>query len=187
MKISLRKSNALQLSIMEMIGTISITTNVEISAFEEPMQVIAQKKQELLSNLERISNLRNALYDIRKKTSSVNSTGINDVLADIARLEKDIKTYSVFSSLTPTPDETVITGRLEKVRNKTEDSFYNSSGDTITVHVMDKGDIEQYRNRVLFLKKEKQKLQDLLLELNVKNEIILDDLTQDVLKGEGLL
>lgn len=187
MKISLRKSNALQLAIADMINDISTNSRVEISPFEDAMQVIEAKRSELVANLAKIEMLRGILYDIRKKTAYANSTsGINDVLSDIAHIEKNIRTYTMLSSDSSMlmPDETVILGKLEKLKNRTEEVY---GPDSITVSVIPKTILEGYKQKVLSLKKDKQKLQDILLELNVKHEIILTDDSVETLKSEGLL
>lgn len=186
MKISLRKANALQLAISEMINDISINTMVEISPFENAMEVICSKRDELFQNMEKIETLRNILYDIRKKVSYANSTcGVDDILADIACIEKNIKSYyAISSSNALTPDESIIVGRLEKIRNRTEEVY---GPETITVSIVEKGHSELFKQKILSLKKDKQKLQDALLELNVKTEIILTDESVETLQIESLL
>jgi uncharacterized protein YdcH (DUF465 family) len=57
----------------------------------------------------------------------------------------------------------------------------------VTTTVVSKEQIAQAKAEILNLKKSKQKLNDEILELNIKTEIPLSDETAAVLQAEGLL
>jgi len=59
--------------------------------------------------------------------------------------------------------------------------------DTVTSSVFDRTDLEGFRRAVAAAKKQKQKIQDELLEANVRNEVELSAATVAVLTTEGLL
>ena len=60
-------------------------------------------------------------------------------------------------------------------------------GDTVTTTIVSRDQIAQAKAEILNLKKSKQKLNDEILELNIKTEIPLSDETAAVLQTEGLL
>jgi uncharacterized protein YdcH (DUF465 family) len=84
----------------------------------------------------------------------------------------------------------VIKGKLEKIKNdkgdNTRRSLYGYS-DTVSTGILSKEQIAQARTEILNLKKQKQKLNDEVLELNIKTEIPLGDDTVATLTAEGLL
>ena len=187
MKISLRKANALQLAINEAINSISINVEIEINQFEVPMEVLATRREEFLKNMARREALTIILYDIRKNVGHANSvSGIDTILADIARIEKKMQTASAISKQRPMIDEKVITGKLDKIRNQTETAYYGND-EFVRTSFLTQADLDNYKLSASTLKKQKQNLQDQLLELNVRTEIDLDETAVKILESEQLL
>lgn len=188
MKISLRKANALQIAINEAISGISLNAEIDISEFENPSEVIDIRKNELLKNISKRMNLTGALYNIRKSVNEANHTsGIDNILTDIVQLEKSMQVYSALSKQRPMIDEKVIIGKLDKIRSKaTGEAFYGHETSVKTSFLL-QSDLDSFKSASATFKKEKQKLQDQLLELNVRTEIDLNADTVKILETEQLL
>lgn len=191
MNITLRKASTLQSSINEIVKSIEFKTEVSINEFQDAEAEIAQVSKDLKTNIDRRENLMVALYEIRKSVSGANhAASVDSRLADVAHLEKQIQFYSGFVGKQVRESEKVVAGKLDKIRNDKSDTgrsrIYGYS-DTVSTSVFTKEDIDGFRKVVAGLKKQKQKLQDELLEANVRTEITLSEQAQKTLQAEGLI
>jgi uncharacterized protein YdcH (DUF465 family) len=188
MKITLRKANALQNSINEALRHIDVKTKVSLNEFQDPESVISVSAAEAKKNLDRKVSLNNALYDIRGAVGHVNHTsGVDEKLTEVARIEKQIQLYSALLGIEVREAPAVIAGKLDKVRNTEAKSRIYGYGDTVDTGVLTAEDVTGFKAVVANLKKQKQTLQDAILELNVRNEVTLKQLTADTLAQENLL
>lgn len=189
MKITLRKANALQNSINEALRHIDVKTKVSLNEFQDPEGVLAVSAADAKKNIDRKVSLTNALYDIRGGVGYINSTaGVDEKLTEIARLEKQIQLYSAYVGVEVREAATVIAGKLEKIRaGKDERRSIYGYGDTVDTGVFSADDIAGFKAVVATLKKQKQTLQDAVLEANVRNEVVLKQATVETLTAENLL
>jgi len=190
MNISLRKASAFQASINDALKSISFETQVKINEFQDAEQEVARTNKELVENIHRRDALQTALYEIRKSVSGANTqVGIDNRLADVAHLEKEIQFYNGLAGNKARESEKVIAGRLEKLRSDKGDSRRSIYGynDTVDTSVLTKEDIDSFRRLVAKAKKSKQKFQDEILELNVQTMIQLSEKTVATLQAEGLI
>jgi hypothetical protein len=188
MKITLRKANALQLAIGEAVKNISVETDVKINEFQTGEAEIARVAAEFRANLERRSELLGAMYAIRKAVSTANaSAGVDVKLADVALLEKQVQFFNGLASKKVREDAVVVEGQLNKLRESKDDSRRSIYGyaSTVDTSVLTAEDIRGFRTASATAKKAKQKLQDELLEINVRTEIEVANV--DFLTAEGLL
>ncbi len=186
MQISLRKANALQVSINEALKALSFNRTVSLSEFEDVESVILKESRKLAASVERRSNLLQALYSIRKSVSAANvNSGVDNVLADIALLEKDIVFYASLAKETERLDTNVLRGKLDKLANRKEETYYGTQ--TVDTSVLTENTIKVYSRLAAKAKKEKQKLQDELLEINVRTTIALSDETVKTLTDEEII
>jgi len=189
MKITLRKANALQAAINEALKELDLSTEVTINEFEKPEEVLESARLRFNFSFEKRKSLLDALYEIRRNVANANSqSGINDVLAQVARLEADIKVHYHKSN---TPEKTalnVLEGKLSKIRDRTESSdYYRMRDDEVRSTFFCEEDVDFFKESTKRMKKEKQSLQDKLLELNVRTEIMLSDDTVGILEDEGIV
>jgi lipopolysaccharide biosynthesis regulator YciM len=189
MKITLRKANALQLAIGEAVKNISVETDVKINEFQNGEIEIARVVAEFQANLARRTQLTDAMYAIRKAVSVANSSaGVDVKLADVAQLEKRLQFYTELAAKTVREDAVVVEGKLNKLRESKDDSrrgaIYGYTN-TVDTSVLTADDLKSFRTAAANAKKAKQKLQDELLEINVRTEIEVADV--DLLTAEGLL
>jgi hypothetical protein len=190
MKITLRKANALQLAIGEAVKNISVETDVKINEFQNGEAEILRVAAEFQENLVRRDRLVEAMYEIRKSVSVANSAaGVDDKLADVARFEKHVQFYNALASKKVREDAVVVAGQLNKLRESKDDSRRSIYGyaSTVDTSVLTAEDIRGFRTAAATAKKAKQKLQDELLEINVRTEITLAQDTVQFLTAEGLL
>jgi len=190
MKINLRKANALQLSIQEAIKSIKFDTEVKVNEFQVAEDEIARLRNDFAAKQERHRGLLNSLYDIRKAVSQANSAqGVDVKLADVALMDKKIQYLAELAGKTVRDSVEVVAGKMEKLRNRKEDtrSLYYGHDATVDTSIFAAEDIAGFRTAVSMGKQAKQKLQDELLEINVRTEIDLSADVITVLTTEGLL
>ena len=190
MNISLRKANAVQNSINEAIKGIKIDTSIEINEFQNAQDEIQKANNLLIANDGRRQKLLLALYNIRGLVGTANANcGIDLSLAKAAFIDKRITQLTEIATLNPVSDLVVVNGKLEKIRSRKEESRASLYGrdDTVSTSVVGRDQIDQAKAEIQNLKKQKQKLNDEVLELNIKTEIPLSDDVVATLQTEGIV
>jgi len=191
MNISLRKAAALQNSINDAIKSIEIKTEVELNEFQNVVAELQAANTKLFENDARRQRLLLALYNIRGLVGTANAQASVDLkLATAAFVDKRLAQLDEFSKAKPVTSLDVINGRLEKVRNDKSEgrraSIYGYN-DTVTTSVFSQEQLDQITAEIRNLRKQKQKLNDEILELNIKTEIPLSDDVVKTLQAEGLV
>ena len=187
MNITLRKANAVQLSINEMIKSLSFDSSVQLNEFEPATAQIDAVRNTFETHRATRAKLVGALYEIRKAVARANADeSINDMLAEVAMLEKEIQFNNTYATKSPRLSDAVIEGKLSKLKEAKEDSFYGR-GNTVDTGIFTKEEVNDFKRTVADLKRQKQKLQDTLLELNVQTEIELDEETVRFLERADIL
>ena len=190
MNLTLRKANAIQNSILEAIKGIEIKTSVELNEFQDVATELQKANTVLFTNDSRRQRLLLALYNIRGLVGTANAqSGVDMKLATAAFVDKRVGQLEGLV-VAPVTDIAVIAGKLDKIKNdKGETSRRSIYGytDTVTTTVIGQEQIDQVKTEIKNLKKQKQKLNDEVLELNIKTEIPLTDDVVKVLTEEGLI
>ncbi len=191
MNITLRKANAIQNNINEAIKSIKIETSVELNEFQDPNLVLTDANNKLFAADARRQKLLLSLYNIRCLVGTANSaSGIDVNLAKAAFIDKRISQLGEIAALKPHTDISVVQGKLEKIKNDKGENSRRSIygyGDTVSTTVVSQDQIDQAKAEILNLKKQKQKINDEVLELNIKTEIPLTDEVVATLQAEGLI
>jgi hypothetical protein len=186
MQVSLRKANALQIAINEVLKGLEFKSEIAINEFQKPEATIEAASKNFFANVDRRGALLRSLYEIRKATATANAeNGIDNHLADLALLEKDFAFFSGQAKVKERLDADVINGKLVKIANRAEDSYYAKA--EVETSIFTAEDIKALNGRAVAAKKAKQKLQDELLELNVRTTITLSDETVATLTAEDIL
>ena len=181
MKITLRKANALQQAITETIAGLELTTDIQINEFESPQTKIEEAKSKFSTHMATRSKLLGVQYEIRRAVAQANAeAGINNLLADVAQLEKNIVLFSRLAKLRPALDDEVMVGKLGKIKTRVEDQYYGRE-DYVQTSIFAQDEIDEFKTSLAFAKKQKVSLQDSLLELNVQTEIELSDESEKLL------
>ena len=132
-----------------------------------------------------------SLYNIRGLVGAANAqSGVDTKLATAAFVDKRVAQLDELAKLSPVTDLAVINGKLDKIRNSKDESarsrIYGIS-DTVSTTVVSQEQIAQVKAEIKNLKKQKQKLNDEILELNIKTEIPLSDEVVAILQAEDLI
>lgn len=188
MKITLRKANALQTAIQDHIKTVEISTSLTLNEFQVPQAELSIARNTLVANDKRRADLTMALYAIRGLVGKANAaSGVSDHLAHAAYLDKRIGQLKGLSESTAVEAEAVLNGKLEKLRNTESKNRLYGYGDTVSTGVLTQEQIDSYKKIMSDLKKEKQALNDKVLELNIRTEIELVEDVVKILQAEQLV
>jgi len=190
MNITLRKANAVQNSLQDAIKAVQVTTDIEINEFQDPATEIKKAADNLFVSDGRRQKMLLSLYNIRGLVGTANANnGIDLALAKAAFIDKRISQLETIANSKPMTELTVIAGKLDKIRNRKEESRASLYGrdDTVSTSVLSQEQIDQAKTEIKNLKKQKQKLNDEILELNIKTEIPLSDEVVATLQAEGLI
>jgi hypothetical protein len=190
MNITLRKANTLQNAIAEAIKQIKIQTSVTINEFEVLETKLNDANKELFANDKRRSDLLVAQFSIRGLVGSANATsGVDSKLTQAAYIDKRISQLTDIVGSDKQISLDVIKGKLDKIRNRKEESRASLYGreDDVTTPVQTADQLDAVKTLVQDLRKQKQKLNDEILELNVRTEISLTNDIVEILKKENLL
>ena len=189
-KITLRKANAIQSSINDAIRSIKVEKTIELTEFQDPVVELQKANDKLFANDARRQKLLLALYNIRGLVGAANaSAGIDMNLAKAAFIDKRVTQLDEIANSESVTDIAVIKGKLEKIKNRKEESRASLYGrdDTVSTSVIGAEQVDQAKTEIKNLKKQKQKLNDEILELNIKTEIPLTDEVVATLQAEGLI
>jgi NTP pyrophosphatase (non-canonical NTP hydrolase) len=187
MKLTLRKANAVQAAINEMIKTLDLNTQVTLNEFEDVQEQIDAVRNRFFTHDATRSKLAEALYEIRRKVATANAdAGINDLLADVAALEKQVGYKNQLAAKGAQTALRVLNGQVKKNAEVKEDGFGYSRRDVVT-SIFTAEEVEDFRRTAANAKREKQSLQDTLLELNVQTAIELDEETARFLERADIL
>lgn len=188
MKITLRKANALQNAIQDHIKTIDLKMVASLNEFQDPGQEIEKARSALIDGDKRRADLTTALYAIRGQVGNANvQSGISNELARAAYIDKRLGHLKGLTESSATEDMEVVKGKLKKLSETESKNRMYGYSDTVAVGVLTTEQIAQFKGDVAILKKEKQSINDKVLELNIRTEI---DLTEDVvsiLRSEQLV
>jgi len=171
MKVNLRKANALQLELSNI--SFAFDATIRLNEFSNVENVLRDKENELENLIEHRTLVLDALYELRKQISAANvSAGVDTLLADAARCDKDLAFYQRFLTVSPRISDEEIKGRLDKLRTRTETHYYDRDVET---SVYSAEDIKNFTDTVQQVKRKKTDIQDKLLAANVDNTITLSD------------
>lgn len=189
MNITLRKANALQNAIQDHIKTIEVKTSVSINEFQAPGGEMSRALDTVVSNDRRRADLTEALYKIRALVGKQNVyVGVSDHLARAAYVDKRIAQLKTLAESSVAENLDVINGKLDKIRNDKSDrgGFYGRQ-DSVETGVFTTAQIDGFKAEMQALKKEKQTINDKILELNIRTELNVDGDTAALLQREGLI
>jgi hypothetical protein len=188
MNVTLRKASVLQNAINDAIRGIDIKSEIALTEFHQPEAELTQAVTEARANIARRDALNSALYNIRYVLAQANhNSGVNDKLTEVAETEKLIQFYTGLSGKEVRQGADVLAGKLRKLGEQDGKSRMYGYNDSVSTGVFTSEDIAGFKKKVSELKKSKQKLQDQILELNVRNEVTLNQTTIQTLQSEGLL
>lgn len=187
MKLTLRKANAIQAAINEAIKGLDLNTTVTLNEFEGVEDQIQTVRDRFWTHAATRNKLVMSLYEIRAKVAQANAeSGINDHLANVAYLEKQISHNTMLAGKGAQTALRVLNGQVKKLSEVKEDGFgYRSSA--VNTSIFTEEEVEDFKRNAADFKREKQRVQDELLELNVQTEIQLNEETARFLEKADIL
>jgi hypothetical protein len=188
-KITLRKANAIQQNMNDLLKTVQVKATVELNEFQDVVQTLQAANDAVMAADVRRSDLLMALYSIRATVGVANfQCGIGNRLSHLAYIDKRLhQLEGLVAETAKLKDLVVVTGQLDKIRNRREEHRMYGYENTVTSGVLQQQQIDSIAGIMRELKKQKQKLNDEVLELNVRTEIELTDDVEAVLVKEGIL
>ena len=194
MEISLRKAAALQLALSEALKQLRLGTALTLSIYEEaPETRIAAEADAWGAALTRREALLDAIYAIRTRIGAANQTaGVDDRLAELARLEKDAQLYTTLAQTEPREAPEILKARTDRLRTR-ETAPVGRFGavqempETVQVGLFGADRIEAFRSELRRITRRRQTLKDEPPELNAATRISLDPVTVATLKAEELI
>lgn len=188
-KISLRKANAIQQNMNDLLKNIQVKSTVELNEFQDVVQTLQAANDAVMAADVRRSDLLMAVYSIRATVGVANfQCGIGNRLSHLAYIDKRLhQLEGLVAESAKLKDLAVITGQLDKIRNRREEHRLYGYENGVSTGVLQQQQIDSIAGIMRELKKQKQKLNDEVLELNVRTEIELTDDVEAVLVKEGIL
>ena len=189
MNISLRRANSIQHQIQEVIASIKIVGTIELGEFHDVEAELHRANVELFTNDARRQRLLLALYTIRGLVGAANAgSGIDVNLAKAAFLEKRVAQLNDIIRLEAATRLEIIRGRIEKIKNSgDQQDVYGRAVNTVSTTVVSEDQLKQTRAEIMNLKRQRQRLMDEVLELNVKTDIPLNEDIVKTLTDEGIV
>jgi hypothetical protein len=194
MDISLRKAGALQLAINEALKQLKLGTSLTLSIYEEaPEERVNAEAMAWAATLKRRAALLDALYAIRTRVGAANqAAGVDDRLAELARLEKDVQLYTQMAQTEPREAPEILKARTERLRTRESAPVGRFGGvqempETVQVGLFGLDRVEGFRSELRRLSRQRQALKDELLELNAGTRVSLDSATLATLQAEELI
>ena len=192
MQINLRKAAAIQAEIRKAITSVKVEQTVSVTEFTADVEgVLSKGELEFNRALERKEDLNKALFRIRAAVGRANvESGINDILADIQLLDAQIAIENTIASAQVRKDVTEINARIVKMKqapNNDRLALYGERYNSIESGVASEAAVNAAKQVLKGLKRDRQGLNDKLLQLNVNTLIELSDPTKMTLQEEGLI
>jgi hypothetical protein len=192
MQINLRKANAVQAEIKKAISGVKVETSVSVDEFTPDFKAVVTTAQEsLVKAIARKRQLNKALFEIRNKVGEANAkVGINEVLTEVQLIDADLSIMNPLVNGTIGKEFAEIEARLEKAKASPQTDTIRASMygiNKVETSVVTATLIEDVKLLAKSFKRDKQELQDKLLQLNVNTLINLSDETVTLLKEEGIL
>lgn len=186
MKLTLRKANVVQNAINEAIKSLDLNTSVTLNEFESVKDQIDAVRERFWKSSETRNKLVMALYEIRSKVAQANSAaGINDHLARVAYLDKQISHNTMLAGKGVQTSLRVLNGQVSKDAEAKSDVYYGRQATTTSIFTQE--EIESFKHFSADFKREKQRIQDLLLELNIQTSIEINEETASFLEKSDIL
>lgn len=188
MNITLRKANALQNAIQDHIKSIDLSVTVALNEFQDPAAAITAARGTLVKNDQRRADLTVAMYAIRALVGQYNaSAGVSDLLSRAAYIDKRLGQLKGLTESTATEEMAVVKGKLDKLSTGDKGGRLYGYSDTVSVGVLTSEQLDQFKADASALKKEKQAINDKVLELNIRTEITLIEDVVKILQSEQLI
>lgn len=192
MQINLRKANAVQAEIKKAISGVKVEMNVSVDEFTPDYKsVIVTAQESLVKAITRKRELTKALFEIRSKVGAANAmAGINEVLTQVELIDAQLAVVTPLANGTIGKEFAEIEARIEKAKASPQADSLRASMygiNKVETSAVTPTLIADAKLLAKSFKRDKQEVQDKLLQLNVNTLISLSDDTVSLLQEEGIL
>jgi len=191
MKISLRKANTIQELVGEALKQpLESPANLDVLAIDEWKDELRFARKTFLSEMATRTQLVSARYEVRKRISEENAKqGVTSLLATLAETDTMINLMkrNVVDQTVSDKYDVVEKKRERKITLLDKEGMHVYRSDTFDVSIIDAETIKTYKEKVKVLKRKRQRINDELLEKNIRSEIELPSWAVDLLREHGLI
>ena len=191
MKISLRKANTIQELVGEALQQpLESPAHLDVMAIDEWRDALTNARETLLSEVETRAQLVSVRYEVRKRISFENAKqGVTNLLATLAETDTMINLMKRNVVDRPLADkyDVVEKKRERKITLLDKEGLHYNRSDTFDVSIIDTETVKTYKEKVKVLKRKRQRINDELLEKNIRSEIELPSWVVDLLRKHGLI
>ena len=192
MKITLRKASALQAAVSNLIGEIYARPVVSVDDESVLAEDVAQAKEDYGTNLRRLRSLIEVKYSLRKAIGDLNlSSGVTSLLTQEREIAELMGELDNVVERTNGRCFTVeqMQAKFDKHNQRVALSGSSYMGRSITVEtdLISKEEVAELRKEILSLKRQRQTVNDRVLEINVSTYVTLTDAEEKILMDEGLI
>jgi hypothetical protein len=191
MKISLRKANTIQELVGEALKqSLESPANLDVLAIDEWKDELIFARKTFLSEMATRAQLVSARYEVRKRISEENAKqGVTTLLATLAETDTMINLMkrNVVDQTVSDKYDVVEKKRERKITLLDKEGMHVYRSDTFDVSIIDAETIKTYKEKVKVLKRKRQRINDELLEKNIRSEIELPSWAVDLLREHGLI
>ena len=192
MKITLRKASALQAAVSNLISETYARPVFSVDDESLLAEEVPQAREDYEANLRRLRSLIEVKYSLRKVIGDTNlSSGVTSLLTQ----EREIA--ELMSELESIVDR--VNGRcftVEQIQAKFDKhnqrvalagSSYMGRSISVDTDLISKREVDELRKEILSLKRQRQTVNDRVLEINVSTYVTLTDAEEKILMDEGLI
>ena len=192
MKITLRKASALQAAVSNLIGEIYARPVVSVDDESVLAEDVAQAKEDYGTNLRRLRSLIEVKYSLRKAIGDLNlSSGVTSLLTQEREIAELMGELDNIVERTNGRCFTVeqMQAKFDKHNQRVALAGSSYMGRSITVEtdLISKEEVAELRKEILSLKRQRQTVNDRVLEINVSTYVTLTDAEEKILMDEGLI
>lgn len=191
MKVNLRKAATIQAEIRNYISELDIKLEVEIPFNRlEAETLMESSMRRLEANVSTTIKLLEVLTNIRMNVSTANtSSGISALLTKESSLKQSFKLLESLKNAKPAPSSTMLGTIIEKNMAADVNSYggYGSHRASTDVSFMKNEFLSHIKQELTKLKREKIKIIESLLSLNIQTEIEINDHDYNYLVELGIV
>ena len=188
---SLRKANTIQELVGEALKqSLESPANLDVLAIDEWKDELIFARKTFLSEMATRAQLVSARYEVRKRISEENAKqGVTTLLATLAETDTMINLMkrNVVDQTVSDKYDVVEKKRERKITLLDKEGMHVYRSDTFDVSIIDAETIKTYKEKVKVLKRKRQRINDELLEKNIRSEIELPSWAVDLLREHGLI
>jgi len=189
MKINLRKAAAIQAEIKNYLNDLDTKTDIEVPLnIDEAKVIMSDSLNKLNNNVQVAMRLTSILAEIRMNVARANTlSGISDLLTAENSFKNSFKLLESFKNARLVPSDTMLKTAVDKSLATDNNGYYGSRSTTMSVSFVNEDFLNQVKQELTRHKRERTKINESLLALNVQTEIELKESDYEYLVELGVI